>query len=149
MVYQPLPAAHRDRNRFLNEFHIAVDISVLRDIIHWAIQPRESLLQEIFNSLPHRKWQTTKNNRPKKKNKPTIIKKLYFPTFHGGCYKLLIFFRPQRCNHNQTCWVNVRVYPLFIIYTFFLYIDVTQLSDKIPMVQIHRNKKSNIGSKKM
>ena len=47
MPFQPLPVPeHRDRNGLLDEFHIAVDISVLRDIIHWAIKPHESLLQK-------------------------------------------------------------------------------------------------------
>ena len=47
MPYQPLPVPeHRDQNGLLDEFHIAVDISVLCDIIHWAIKPHESLLQE-------------------------------------------------------------------------------------------------------
>jgi hypothetical protein len=47
-TYQPpMPVSeHRDQNGFLDEFHIFVDISVLCDIIHWAIKPRESLVQE-------------------------------------------------------------------------------------------------------
>ena len=58
----------------------------------------------------------------KKKRQTTIIKKLYFPTFHGGCYKLLIFFSAATLQPQPDMLGECKGVPsLHHIYIFFVY----------------------------
>ena len=58
----------------------------------------------------------------KKKRQTTIIKKLYFPTFHGGCYKLLIFFWAATLQPQPDMLGECKGVPsLHHIYIFFVY----------------------------